>query len=66
MNMKAIRPGAPAGQPPGSPRAEYRPAPDPLTDPAGVVNELYRAQAVPMVRLATLLLGDQASAEDVV
>jgi RNA polymerase sigma-70 factor (sigma-E family) len=33
--------------------------------PAGV-DELYRAQAVGMIRLALLLTGDQATAEDVV
>lgn len=31
-----------------------------------LVNDLFRAHAVPLVRVATLLLGDQPSAEDVV
>ncbi len=34
--------------------------------PAGGVDELYRAQAVGMIRLALLLTGDRATAEDVV
>lgn len=38
-----------------------------LDQPAGeFVAELYRAHALPLVRIALLLLGDQPSAEDVV
>jgi RNA polymerase sigma-70 factor (sigma-E family) len=34
--------------------------------PAGGIDELYRAQAVAMIRLALLLTGDRPTAEDVV
>lgn len=39
---------------------------DYVRDPAGILDSLFRAHAVSLVRLAVLLLGDQASAEDVV
>jgi RNA polymerase sigma-70 factor (sigma-E family) len=46
------------------------PAADPAADPAGGaeagVGALYRAQAVGLIRLAYLMLGDRAAAEDVV
>ena len=46
-----------------------RPEPGPVPDPAGAetaVGALYRAQAVGLIRLAYLMLGDRAAAEDVV
>jgi RNA polymerase sigma-70 factor (sigma-E family) len=51
-----------------------RPEPGPVRDPAGgaeaavgaAVGALYRAQAVGLIRLAYLVLGDRAAAEDVV
>jgi len=47
-----------------------RPEPGPVLDPAGgaeaAVGALYRAQAVGLIRLAYLMLGDRAAAEDVV
>jgi RNA polymerase sigma-70 factor (sigma-E family) len=47
-----------------------RPEPGPVPDPAGgaeaAVGALYRAQAVGLIRLAYLVLGDRAAAEDVV
>jgi RNA polymerase sigma-70 factor (sigma-E family) len=46
------------------------PAADPAADPAGGaeagVGALYRAQAVGLIRLAYLMIGDRAAAEDVV
>lgn len=46
------------------------PEPDPVPDPDGraeaAVGALYRAQAVGLIRLAYLMLGDRAAAEDVV
>lgn len=39
---------------------------DRVRDPAGILDSLFRAHAVSLVRLAVLLLGDQAGAEDVV
>jgi RNA polymerase sigma-70 factor (sigma-E family) len=63
--------GQPAsGRPePGQP-ASGRPEPGPVPDPAGgaeaAVGALYRAQAVGLIRLAYLVLGDRAAAEDVV
>ena len=46
------------------------PEPGPDPDPAGgaeaAVGALYRAQAVGLIRLAYLMLGDRAAAEDVV
>jgi RNA polymerase sigma-70 factor (sigma-E family) len=46
------------------------PEPGPVSDPAGgaeaAVGALYRAQAVGLIRLAYLMLGDRAAAEDVV
>lgn len=50
--------------------ADGHPANDPAADSAGqpsdLVAGLFRAHAVALVRVATLLLGDQQSAEDVV
>jgi RNA polymerase sigma-70 factor (sigma-E family) len=47
-----------------------RPEPGPVPDRAGgaeaAVGALYRAQAVGLIRLAYLMLGDRAAAEDVV
>jgi RNA polymerase sigma-70 factor (sigma-E family) len=51
-----------------------RPEPGPVPDPAGgagaavgtAVGALYRAQAVGLIRMAYLMLGDRAAAEDVV
>lgn len=40
--------------------------PDPGDRAGSLVDELFRAHAVALVRVATLLLGDQPSAEDVV
>jgi RNA polymerase sigma-70 factor (sigma-E family) len=49
---------------------EPSPAADPAADPAGGaeagVGALYRAQAVGLIRLAYLMIGDRAAAEDVV
>jgi RNA polymerase sigma-70 factor (sigma-E family) len=49
---------------------EPGPAADPAADPAGGaeagVGALYRAQAVGLIRLAYLMIGDRAAAEDVV
>jgi RNA polymerase sigma-70 factor (sigma-E family) len=42
------------------------PAHDPGDQASSLVDELFRIHAVPLVRVATLLLGDQPSAEDVV
>ena len=39
---------------------------DPAGQAAGLVDDLFRTHAVSLVRVATLLLGDQPSAEDVV
>jgi RNA polymerase sigma-70 factor (sigma-E family) len=44
-------------------RVTIRPADHEADD---LVSELYRAHALPLTRMAKLLLGDQASAEDVV
>jgi RNA polymerase sigma-70 factor (sigma-E family) len=53
----------------GDPTSDH-PASDPAADSAGqpsdLVAGLFRAHAVALVRVATLLLGDQQSAEDVV
>jgi len=53
----------------GDPASDH-PANDPAADSAGqpsdLVAGLFRAHAVALVRVATLLLGDQQSAEDVV
>jgi RNA polymerase sigma-70 factor (sigma-E family) len=49
-------------EPPGAAAA----AADPPTPPHTLINELFAAHAVGLVRLAVLLVGDQPSAEDVV
>ncbi len=61
----------PAGEPAaGEPPAGEPPADEPAADSAGqpsdLVAGLFRAHAVALVRVATLLVGDQQSAEDVV
>ena len=63
--------GHPAnGDPTSDHPASDHPASDPAADSAGqpsdLVAGLFRAHAVALVRVATLLLGDQQSAEDVV
>jgi RNA polymerase sigma-70 factor (sigma-E family) len=63
--------GHPAnGDPASGHPAGDHPASDPAADSAGqpsdLVAGLFRAHAVALVRVATLLLGDQQSAEDVV
>ena len=45
---------------------EPGPAPDPAGGAEAAVGALYRAQAVGLIRLAYLMLGDRAAAEDVV
>ena len=45
---------------------EPGPAPDPAGGAEAAVGALYRAQAVGLIRLAYLVLGDRAAAEDVV
>jgi RNA polymerase sigma-70 factor (sigma-E family) len=61
-------PALPAADPPHG--ADGGRLPEAFPDPAGqadsLVDELFRAHAVALVRVATLLLGDQTSAEDVV
>lgn len=58
------------GDPADGHPADDHPANDPAADSAGqpsdLVAGLFRAHAVALVRVATLLLGDQQSAEDVV
>lgn len=58
------------GHPANDHPAGGHPASDPAADSAGqpsdLVAGLFRAHAVALVRVATLLLGDQQSAEDVV
>ena len=58
------------GDPADGHPASGHPADDPAADAAGqpsdLVAGLFRAHAVALVRVATLLLGDQQSAEDVV
>jgi RNA polymerase sigma-70 factor (sigma-E family) len=50
--------------------ADRRPPGDPLGDPGAVaaaaVTRLYQAHAVALIRLAIIMLGDRAAAEDVV
>lgn len=59
-----------SGHPTDGDPADGHPASDPAADSAGqpsdLVAGLFRAHAVALVRVATLLLGDQQSAEDVV
>ncbi|MGA8461332.1 MAG: sigma factor, partial [Streptosporangiaceae bacterium] len=58
--------GDPAdGHPAGGHQADD-PAADAAGQPSDLVAGLFRAHAVALVRVATLLLGDQQSAEDVV
>ena len=45
---------------------EPGPAPDPAGGAEAAVGALYRAQAVGLIRLAYLMLGDRAAAEDMV
>jgi RNA polymerase sigma-70 factor (sigma-E family) len=52
--------------PAGGDRAADEPGADSGGQPADLVSGLFRAHAVALVRVATLLLGDQQSAEDVV
>src|ERR1700727_2235720 len=47
-------------------RAGYDPAAQVSVDPAGYVTELFRAHHLELVRLAVLIVGDLATAEDVV
>jgi RNA polymerase sigma factor (sigma-70 family) len=60
----------PGTEPAGTEPADAEPADsEPADDPAGqtdLVAGLFRAHAIALVRVATLLLGDQQSAEDVV
>ena len=66
----AVRRRPPADyQPADYHAADYHaadPAADPGDQPSDLVAGLFRAHAVALVRVATLLLGDQQSAEDVV
>jgi RNA polymerase sigma-70 factor (sigma-E family) len=68
MPTQSSWPALPAADPPRDPGG--RPAGENPGDPAGraesLVDDLFRTHAVALVRVATLLLGDQPSAEDVV
>ena len=58
--------GHPANGDPASDHPASDPAADSAGQPSDLVAGLFRAHAVALVRVATLLLGDQQSAEDVV
>jgi RNA polymerase sigma-70 factor (sigma-E family) len=58
--------GDPADGHPASDHPANDPAADSAGQPSDLVAGLFRAHAVALVRVATLLLGDQQSAEDVV
>jgi len=68
MPTQSSWPVLPAADPPrdssGRPSGEV--SPDPASRAESLVDDLFRAHAVALVRVATLLLGDQPSAEDVV
>ena len=51
---------------PGPERAGYDPAAQMTVNPAEYVTELFRAHHLELVRLAVLMVGDMATAEDVV
>lgn len=62
----AIRPRRRAAEAAATAAAAEGDADDREDHATGLVDDLFRAHAVTLVRLATLLLGDQQSAEDVV
>jgi len=51
---------------PSPDRAVHDPSPERTADPARYVTELFRAHHLELVRLAVLIVGDLATAEDVV
>ncbi len=69
MKANAARLGGTAGLPTGPRQGRARPddaAADGLPDAAAAVSALYQDHAVGLIRLAVVMLGDRAAAEDVV